>query len=208
MRKRAESWEDLIEEAENPDYRWPKKGDRLLRRSDDWDGGVRFSNQPISRHALQWVGYMSAADGLIELSTQDGYEHEQNVVIYPILFNYRHGLELAMKWIILHYSLERVLLSVEGHDLWKLWKQCREIVEQYEPHDDESIEVVEQIIKDFHDLDKAGITFRYGWGKDGKEIKLPDHMIDLENIRDVMQGAANYFNGLDGWLDDLQSAAP
>ena len=208
MRKRPESWDDLINEAENPRYRWPKKGDRLLPRSDDWHHGVQFSKHPISRHVHIWDGFMSAADGLIELCTQDGYEHERNFVIYPILFNYRHGLELAMKWIILHYGLEDAPVIIEGHNLWKLWTCCRAIVERYEPEDDEAIGAVEQIVKDFHDLDQAGITFRYGWGKDGKEIKLPDHVFDLENVRDVMKGVANYFNGLDGWLDDLQSAAP
>lgn len=33
-------------------------------------------------------------------------------------------------------------------------------------------------------------------------------MIDLENIRDVMEGIADFFTGLDGWLGNLQSAAP
>jgi hypothetical protein len=46
------------------------------------------------------------------------------------------------------------------------------------------------------------------WGKGGNEIRLPDHMIDLENIRDIMEGIADFFTGLDGWLDNLQSAAP
>jgi hypothetical protein len=33
-------------------------------------------------------------------------------------------------------------------------------------------------------------------------------MIDLKHIRDVMEGVASYFNGLDGWLSDLKSAGP
>lgn len=27
-------------------YRWPKKGDRLLRPSKDWDNGVEFAKDP------------------------------------------------------------------------------------------------------------------------------------------------------------------
>jgi len=151
---------------------------------------------------------MAAGAGLIELCTQDGYEHERHFVIYPILFNYRHGLELAMKWIIILYSGQGINEIDKDHNLWKLWKRCRLIIDQYESNDTEADDVVEQIMKDLHDLDKAGITFRYAWDKAGKEITLPDYMIDLENIRDVMGGVEGYFNGLDGWLSHLKSAAP
>ena len=100
MKKKPKRLDDLLNYFENREYRWPKKGDRLLRRSEDWSRGVEFSKHSISRHSILWDGYMSAGAGLIELCTQDGYEHERHFVIYPILFNYRHGLELAMKWII------------------------------------------------------------------------------------------------------------
>lgn len=205
MTNRSQSWEDLL----NLEHRWPKKGDRLLRRSDDWSRGVEFSKHPISRHVHLWDGYITAGAGLIELCTQDGYEHERNFLIYPILFNYRHGLELALKWIIVCYGGQGIHGVNDDHNLWDLWKQCRGIIEQHESNDKEADDAVEQIVKDFHDLDKAGITFRYGWTKDGNKIKLPDHMVDIGNIRDVMDGVARYFTGVDGWLDDLQhSAAP
>ncbi len=204
MKKRLEKITDIPK----MEYRWPKKGDRLLRQSDDWNRGFEFSESPISRHVHLWDGYLSAGDGLIRLCMQDGYEHERHFVIYPILYNYRHGLELAMKWIIVKYGGQGTSGVDDDHNLWKLWKRCREIIDAYGSTDSGTDDVVEQIVKDFHDLDKAGITFRYGWGKDGKSIKLPDHMIDLENIRDVMEGIAGYFDGLDGWLDDLKSAGP
>ncbi len=129
-------------------------------------------------------------------------------MIYPILFNYRHGLELAMKWIIVMYGGQGLSGIDEDHDLWKLWKRCREIMQEFNgsDNDDEAALAVEQIIKDFHDLDKGGINLRYPWGKEGRTIRLPNGMIDLENLRDVMEGAANYFIGLDGWLDNLSSA--
>ncbi len=201
MKKRPERWEDLL----NLEHRWPKKGDRLLRRSGDWKRGVEFSRNALSKHACLWSGYMSAGAGLIELCTRDGYEHERHFVIYPILFNYRHGLELAMKWIIVMYGGQGIRgIDEVHHDLWKIWKRCRKIMQDFGSEKDEAVQAVERIIKEFHDLDKAGITFRYGWSKDGKEIKLPDHMIDLENIRDVMEGVAGFFVGLDGWLDIAQ----
>lgn len=111
-----------------------------------------------------------------------------------------------MKWIIVMYGQGKT--KVNGHNLWQLWERCRAIVDQYDADDHEGREAVEQIVKDFDNLDKNGVAFRYGWSLNGKKIKLPEHRIDLENIRNVMEGVDNYFTGLDGWLDDLQSAEP
>lgn len=204
MKELSGSFEELL----NVKNRWPRKGDRLLRPSSNWQDGVEFASRPISRHALQWDGFMSAGAGLVELCTRHEYNHERHFVIYPILFNYRHGLELALKWIIVVYGGKGIKGINDNHNLWSLWKQCRAISERCSPNDEEATEAVEQVVKDFHDLDKSGTTFRYGWGKDGKVVELPDHLIDLQNIRDVMDGVSGYFIGLDGMLDDLKSAGP
>lgn len=204
MKKIPGSFTEILDH----DHRWPKRGDRLLRASNDWKYGVEFTSQPVQKHVFLWDGYLAAGDGLVQLCLTDGYEHERLTVIYPILFNYRHGLELAMKWVILMYGGEGIKGVRDDHNLWQLWKRCREIIEETAPSDKEVDDAVELVIKDFHELDKAGVNLRYGWSKDGKEIKLPDQLIDLANIRDVMEGISGFFTGLDGWLDDLRSSQP
>ncbi|MHA1537912.1 MAG: hypothetical protein ACTSUD_10175 [Alphaproteobacteria bacterium] len=67
--------------------------------------------------------------------------------------------------------------------------------------EDESIPAVEQVIKDFHDLDEFALAFRYSRDKNGALISLPDGMIDLENIRNVMEAVSHFFDGADGQLD-------
>ena len=148
---------------------------------------------------------MSAGAGLIELCTQYEYSYERHFVIYPILFNYRHGLELAMKWTIAIYGTREIdgidqIGKNDRHNLLKLWKLCVKIRKRFGANDDDATRAVERIVKEFHDLDKAGITFRYGWSTDGKAIEMPSRVIDLENVRDVMDGVAGYFRGMDGWL--------
>jgi hypothetical protein len=58
MRKKVEKLTDLLDAS---DFRWPKKGDRLFKRSQRWDGGVGFSDRPYARDAHIWDGYMTAA---------------------------------------------------------------------------------------------------------------------------------------------------
>ncbi|MCZ6608449.1 MAG: hypothetical protein O7A66_00410 [Alphaproteobacteria bacterium] len=198
MNKNHKSYMDILNLAQK--YRWPKKGDRLLRDSEDWDRGVEFANDEISRHVFIWSGYMGAGAALIDACEE--HSHERHFLIYPILFNYRHGIELAMKWIIVQYGRYSTVKigEIEHHDLWQLWELCKQIIIEV-GSESESIAVIEQVIKDFHDLDKSALAFRYSRDKTGALIALPDGMIDLQNIRDVMEGVSHYFDGVDGQLD-------
>jgi hypothetical protein len=63
MRKKVEKLADVLDAS---DFRWPKKGDRLFKRSQSWDGGVGFSVHPYARDAHIWDGYMTAASVLVE----------------------------------------------------------------------------------------------------------------------------------------------
>ncbi len=148
---------------------------------------------------------MTAGATLIDACEENAYE--RHFLIYPILFNYRHGIELAMKWIIAMYGrYSNVKIDdIEHHNLWQLWKLCKQILIEV-GSEDEAIPFVEQVIKDFHDLDKSALAFRYSRNKKGVLIALPDGMIDLENIRDVMEAISGFFDGADGLLDANSSA--
>ena len=148
---------------------------------------------------------MRAGEVFIEACQRD--QHERHSLIYPILFNYRHGIELAMKWIIARYARYSSVNvgHIRHHNLWQLWKVCKAIIIEV-GSDDESIYAVEQIIKDFHDLDKSAVAFRYSRDKEDALIALPDRVIDLENIRDVMEAVSHFFDGADGQLDAHSSA--
>ena len=204
MRKFPKTFSDIL----TIKHSWPKKGDRLLRTSNDWEAAASFAPHPISRNAFIWDGYMIAGAALIDEA--QSRSHERNLLLYPILFNYRHGLEAAMKWIIEMYgTLANISLGPNdtNHDLWALWNKCKAIsLAAPGATDDEALKAVEQVIKDFHDLDKDAVALRYSKGKAGKTILLPDKPIDLENVQLVMEFVNNYFKGTDGLLSDVCSA--
>lgn len=81
-------------------------------------------------------------------------------MIYPILFVYRHAIELAIKWILTMYGGYGPN-DIAHHDLWQLWKLCREVIDAAGDGDG-TIDTVEQIVKEMHDLDKSALAFRYG----------------------------------------------
>ena len=201
MRKFPKNFSDIL----TMKYRWPKKGDRLLVSSDDWQMAASFAPYQISREAFIWDGYMTAGAALIDEAQRR--PHDRNILLYPILFNYRHGLEAAMKWTIERYGrLAHVELDVPDHDLWSLWEKCKAILTAVPTSDDdEPLRVVEQVVKDFHGLDKHAVALRYSKNKNGRVILLPDKPIDLENVQRVMEAPDNFFKGADGLLADIES---
>jgi hypothetical protein len=110
---------------------------------------------------------------------------DRHFLIYPILFNYRHGLEIAMKWIVDQYGshVDAYSSPFTTHDLWALWSLCKQIIVKVDngAESDEAVRTVEHIVKEFHDLDKIGMAFRYSTNKIGTTIRLPTASIDLRN---------------------------
>jgi hypothetical protein len=184
-------------------YRFPEKDDRLLRETDDWNTGVSFSSDGISRHVHIWDGYMSAGEALVEDCRRN--PQARHFMIYPILFMYRHALELAMKWILTMYGGYEPH-EIGHHDLWQLWKLCREVIDKTGDHG--SADIVERIIQEMHELDKSALAFRYGFDKNNNPPKLPEKLYNLDNVRDVMTGVGHFFDGTDGMLSDLAGAGP
>jgi hypothetical protein len=196
----------MVKISEELNYRWPIKGDRLLRNSPRWRTAITFSDQPIYRHADIWNGYSDAARTLIDACQGDF--STRPALIYPILFCYRHALEMAMKWIVGRYGRSAGIPQPDlEHDLWQLWTSCKSIIMAIAGNDEiETIAIVESCIKEFHDLDKSALAFRYSINKNGVLIKLPDVPVDVENLRDVMEGLNHFFEGADVALDEFMSS--
>jgi hypothetical protein len=125
------------------------------------------------------------------------------------LFNYRHGLEVAIKWTIEQYgSYVDVYLENINHNLWHLWRLCKKVIVGLGSDEEEAddLSAVEQIVKDFHDLDKNATAFRYSHNKDGTTISLPDTSVDLRNIQRVIEAIDHFFIGVENNLGAIASA--
>lgn len=131
---------------------WPKKGDRLFRPPNGRDTAMTFTNNRLARDAYIWDGYMTAGAALIDETERRPVD--RNVLAYPVLFNYRHGLEVAMKWMIEQYGGHSgIYLDKKNHDLLRYWGDCKKILaaaaKRREMDDD--IVAVEKIVTDFND---------------------------------------------------------
>ena len=189
----------MFESLLSKKFRWPQKGDRLLKPEADWNKSASLSNDPITRHVLQWDGSMRAGAVLVDHCVNNPSDRHQ--LIYAIFSNYRHGLEMAMKWVLERYGRHAALAEYEkNHNLWQLWMSCKEVILALSSND-KTIDIVQRVVKEFHDLDPTAEAFRYPQRKTGAPIPFPSLDVDLQNVKDVMEGVNNFFGGLDGELD-------
>jgi hypothetical protein len=91
------------------------------------------------------------------------------------------------------------------HNLWDLWRCCKNVILAITGEAD--LAAVESLIEQFHKLDKFAIAFRYSSNKKGALITLPDVHVDMQKLRDVMEGLDHFFQGADGQLDEYTSFA-
>jgi hypothetical protein len=170
--------------------RWPTKGDSIFSRGYD----ARIANSIGERAYRLGKGYKLAGDVLVQNLVGEPYDHDN--LVYPILFCYRHYVEITLKEIIeQHGRWAGVSLTKKDHQLSDLWKLFLQIATAYhnDPSDEAAV-VVSYCINEFAQVDPASVAFRYA--RDRKTdalIPLEFGAINLVVLHDVMNGIANFF---------------
>jgi len=83
----------------------------------------------------------------------------RNDMVFPTIFLYRHYIELILKEIILNNweYLEVSQPFPKGHDIYELWKTCRESMQKtdklVDPQFTESQDYIKEIIKAYDDIE-------------------------------------------------------
>ncbi len=198
------SFTDLL----NKEYRWPKADDRLFVTADKWWQNASVAGNTISRMVLMESGFKKAGDLLVDKTREDNYD--RSVLIYPIIFCYRHSLELALKYIITTYGRAAgVRPNTKEHNLALLWPHCRAVIEYFDPeNDDPGLDAVEACIAEFAKIDPGSDTFRYPTNSEGQSITINLPPVNLLELRDTMEAIHNFFTGVDAYIDNALSSVP
>jgi len=179
------------EGEKGPSLPWPVPGDVLFKSDTDWQ-----NNACLWFGADRWeiyaTGYLDAANILIERiqETNNGMD----TLVYPVVFLYRHYLELRLKKLI----IDGQRLLVMGDDLQRvhrldlLWQRCRPMLEQIWPTGPKAdLDAVEECLRQFWDIDNQSQAFRYPCTKDGAPTLQGLEHINLRNTREVMERIAS-----------------
>ncbi len=196
----------LSDDVLSEEFRWPRPGDKAFRTNDDYQANAPLEKHGHARLVLMADGYKMGADAMVAEALGDTYKSA--TLVFPILFNYRHFIELSIKYTLATYGRAVGIKPIwNTHDLIPLWNRLLEVFDAYGTEDpDDGDPIVGEIVGEFAKLDPDSFAHRYPVDTKGKLIELTMEEIDLETLRDVMGAVDNFFTGVDGYLDYLRDA--
>lgn len=192
-----------FEETLNAKFRWPAPDDKPFVVADDPLDNANIADGGVTRLYLMIEGYKSAADLMVQASTND--RPARDILVFPIIFNYRQFLELSLKY---HLATFGPAVGIEpnwkSHDLDKLWSEFLAMLEHYGTEDpDDADPIVGTIILEFAKIDPGSYSYRYPVDRQGNPVPVAYSDLHLPTLADVMHGVAGYFTGSAGYLSSL-----
>ncbi|KJH70772.1 hypothetical protein [Aliterella atlantica] len=153
-------------------------------------------------------GYYKAADILVNSALDSHINRDRDMLFFPIVFNYRHYIELSLKNLIEKSEDCYDALEQTGSNYGSLKSRFKNNLNHHlKPllnHLTERLLLIGEVgfeesicetILDIHKLDPESITFRYPIKKKG-DLTLPEQeSYDLKNIQERMKIVKNSFEG-------------
>ncbi|EJQ0716799.1 hypothetical protein NZN85_004471 [Salmonella enterica] len=175
----------------------------LLASDSDWHNNACLNYMPD--HGTAYTeGYRRAADILIGHIDASG--RDQDFLVYPVLFLYRHHLELLIKQIIglaltLAEEPDRHQYKKDDHNLNNLWplaqKLILEVDDRYRPSD---FKIVKEVVKVLHQADERATDFRYARRNDGTRSLDGIHYVNTRRFGEQMGEVSDLLDGVDNGL--------
>ena len=146
------------------------------------------------------------ANGFFESATRLAEQLAENhlgidTLVYPIAFNFRHGVELYIKHLntVLPRLWSEQVPTEWTHKLNDNWRRvrpylCREA--DFDP-DHTLLPFVDRVIDDLLDIDPTGVVFRYPTAKDGAWYLQGVSLINVGNLAEAIEQTKEAFD----WWD-------
>jgi hypothetical protein len=173
----------------------------LSVHDDPFKPGPEARIQPNGNWYCQVNGFYLASTRLIEGALAAEYDSIHNDrLIYPILYCYRHYLELQLKDLIRRAQLALRLESKEyrGHGLLKLWRRLDHLLRSIPRVYRGRFDALVSCIRRFEHVDQRSTRFRYVYPAEA----LP-RSIDLRNLKEVMERLHDEFKGIEAAINQV-----
>lgn len=187
--------------------RWPEENQEVFKDASDWWNNARldFYSESVLLD-LYAEGYKNSGD-IIAAYVEEN-RTDQDILVFPIVFLYRHYLELSIKDII--HDGNRLLNINEDfptyHDLKKLWDICKPILIKIFPgYPTADLVNVESIIYQFAEKDPISFAFRYPTDKIGQKSIADLDRINIRNLRVIVDGVYSFFTGIKATISEALS---
>ncbi|MFC2130239.1 hypothetical protein ACFLSQ_02275 [Bacteroidota bacterium] len=160
-----------------------------LSNKNDFD--IRFKDKPKQAFGIFAKSYHIAAKRLAEDMLE---KHFRVYEPYPVIFLYRHSIELHLKNIIIKTALLSAFREIKNldhnlqfiHQLDRLTTQVKIIILKLFPREMELNDFIENklevIVKEFTEIDPNSSSFRYPIDRNENCSTLTENNLNLESI--------------------------
>lgn len=198
-------------------FSYPQKGDDLFKKIPGFHNACLspFAGMsPCGDNFAKYIaGYKDAADILVKNIIDNNLRPGDKIM--PIIFLYRHFIELSLKAIIKYGN--QLFNIRHRHDypqihniseLWKggrwkgeLWEGARRIIEMRWPNGEkETLDAVEYLIGQFAIIDPGADSSRYYELKNGslamENLSQNQIYVNIENMFEIMGSMDNFMSGV------------
>ena len=201
--------ESFADPSEVSEVIWPQPGMSIHAES-----GVREAVAYVNFGDV-WHGYSTGfrRAGLTLVAALVETNRDQDYLVYPVIYCFRHHIELQLKSLIMRVSL--LLGSDEDlratHRLSVLWNLCRPLIERA-LGPDPALDAAASLINEIDALDPNGETFRYPIDTKGaptlpesvRQIDLLSFARGAEAVAALLEAAES---AADAALDDKAEVA-
>ena len=185
-------------------YLWPRRGDKLFSNEGE-NPASKACIGPYSGWEYYTMGYKKAAALLVQHVVDK--RQNQDTLIYPAVFLYRHYIELLLKQIIKNGSMiiSESCKIPHLHNPWDLWTVSKRIIMKAWPDGDKKeLNIVEECIREISEIDPGSTTFRYPVKKTGGfPIPAERTRIDLQNLGEVMRRLGRFLEGCEAAISEI-----
>jgi hypothetical protein len=141
------------------------------------------------------LGYLKAASAMV--GAVERMELPADIAVYPMVYCYRHGIELCLKHLgrilpPLDGEKSRVLATHKLTDNWEYVKQYLARRRAFKP--ETTIPIIDQIIQDILDFDPKGEVFRFPEDRKGGVHLHEAKIINLDVLKEYVDQTTELFS--------------
>ncbi|RWR33326.1 hypothetical protein D2T29_06620 [Sinirhodobacter populi] len=170
---------------------------RLIAPPADSDRGVEFHFSGEWRECRIWEGYLDSSLILLKVAVEEF--PRMNQLIFPALFNLRHGMEVALKWHIRYAGGS--IPKRAGHDLSVLIEAFRQTAEGLDEAETYISETMLSNISELAQIDPRAVAFRYASEIDGSPIEIMPEIWDITRLYFATSTLAVCFDDLSNLIE-------
>ena len=186
--------------------RGPQRNGKPLAALADPPDSAGFGDGGLFGFSLMADGYRAAGDLMVAEASRSPPARE--LLVFPIIFNYRLFLELSLKFLLAAYGRPAgIELDWSMRDLAMLRRTVLQMIRKYgiaTPEDAGS--VAEEIFLAFAKVDPRSCSLRLPVDGNGKSLPVAPDELDLPELADAVAAMSAYFDKCDACLDNLGGA--